>query len=234
MNNDKQNTDTGSVTIVGFGPGNPELLTLAAVRALNGADVIFYDALIPAEYLDAYPAEKVFVGKRSGRHSAEQDEINRLIACAAQKGRRVVRLHGGDAMLFGRAGEEIDYLRERNIPVSVVPGITTASALAAQTLTSLTQRGVSQSVALINGHADRPIVPDAETLVYYMGARRVRDIARTLIARGKPADTPVLLASNVSMPGAGVFHTTLGAVVSSQENYPTPLLMLAGNVARQE
>lgn len=109
MNNDKQNTDTGCVTIVGFGPGNPELLTLAAVRALNGADVIFYDALIPAEYLDAYPAEKIFVGKRSGRHSAEQNEINRLIACAAQKGRRVVRLHGGDAMLFGRAGEEINY-----------------------------------------------------------------------------------------------------------------------------
>lgn len=222
---------TGKVTLVGFGPGNPELLTIAAVKALEEADVIFYDALIDTEYLDHFTAEKISVGKRSGRHSAEQEQINQLLAETAMKGQNVIRLKGGDPMLFGRAGEEIRYLRERDIPVSVIPGVTTASALAADTLTSLTVRGISQSVAFINGHADLPLTPDAQTLVYYMGARKVKQIANALIDRGKDPHTPALLVYNASLKDEKIFRSTIGQLATEDRKYPTPLILLIGKVA---
>ena len=223
----------GTVTLIGFGPGDPELLTLKAIKALQQADIIFHDDLIGKEYLLTLPAEKVYVGKRSGHHSAEQDTINRLLLEAAMEGKNVVRLKGGDAMLFAHAQEEIDYLRNHGIEVSVIPGITTASALAARTLTSLTERGVSQSVALINGHANRPLTPDAETLVYYMGASKLQQIAQALISRGKRKATPVLLASNISGTDEQFYHTTLGQLASETYDYPTPLIALVGDVARK-
>lgn len=226
-------TARGMVTLVGFGPGDPELLTVKAVKTLQQADIIFHDDLIGKEYLQTLPAEKVYVGKRNGHHSAEQDEINRLLLEAAIQGKNVVRLKGGDAMLFAHAQEEIDYLRNHGIEVSVIPGITTASALAARTQTSLTERGVSQSVALINGHANRPLMPDAETLVYYMGASKLQQIAQALIARGRRKATPVLLAANISMPGEQFHHTTLGQLAVETQVYPTPLIALVGDVARK-
>ena len=212
--------------------GDPELLTVKAIKALQQADIIFHDDLVDKDFLRTFPAELVYVGKRSGHHSAEQDEINHLLLEAALEGKRVVRLKGGDPMLFAHAQEEIRYLENRGIEVAVVPGITTASALAARAKVSLTEREVSQSVALINGHANRPLTPDAETLVYYMGASKLQQISQALIARGKRPGTPVLLASNVSTADEQFFHTTLAELVEKEPNYPTPLIALVGEVAK--
>ena len=221
----------GRVTLAGFGPGDPDLLTVAAVKALEAADIIFYDDLIGKDYLDRLKAEKVYVGKRSGRHHAEQGEINRLLLEAAREGKAVVRLKGGDPMVFGHAGEEIEFLKSCMVEVRVIPGITTASALAADTQVSLTHRGLASSVAFVNGHASTPLTPDADTLVYYMGASRLPTIARALMAEGRAADTPALLVHNVSLPDEQVFDTTLGALVADTSNYPTPLIMLVGYTA---
>ena len=224
---------SGAVTLVGFGPGDPELLTVKAVKALQQADVIFHDDLIDKDYLQQFRAEKVYVGKRSGHHSAEQHDINSRLLEAAQKGLRVVRLKGGDPMLFAHAREEIDYLENHGIAVSVIPGVTTASALAAHAKVSLTERGVSQSVAFINGHANRPLTPDAETLVYYMGGSKLQQIAQTLISRGKHQQTPVLLGSSLSTPLEQLFYTTLESLAENTPDYPTPLIALVGEVARK-
>ena len=221
------------VTLVGFGPGDPELLTVKAIKALQQADIIFHDDLIDKDFLKTFSAELVYVGKRSGHHSAEQDEINSMLLEEALKGKKVVRLKGGDPMLFAHAQEEIRYLENRGIEVSDIPGITTASALAARTKISLTERGISQSVALINGHANRPLTPDAETLVYYMGASKLQHIALALIARGKRPTTPVLLASNLSTTKEQFFHTTLEKLSKEEPDYPTPLIALIGDVAQR-
>ena len=220
----------GHVTLVGFGPGDPELLTVKAVKALKQADVIFYDDLIDQSYLDTLRAEKVYVGKRSGQHHAEQSTINRLLLQAAREGKQVVRLKGGDPMVFGHAGEEIEYLQSNLISVTVIPGITTASALAATTKVSLTQRGISSSVALVNGHAAAPIVPDTDTIVYYMGGSRLGSIRKSLLAEGWPATTPVLLVHNVSLPDEQTFETTVGQL--GDVDYPTPVIALVGDVVR--
>ena len=186
----------GHVTLVGFGPGDPELLTVKAVKALQQADVIFYDDLIGKDYLETLTAEKIYVGKRSGKHHAEQSE----------------------------------YLQSNLVSVSVIPGITTASALAATTKVSLTQRGISSSVSLVNGHADSPIVPDTDTIIYYMGGSRLSHIQASLKAAGWADTTPVLLVHNVSLPDEQTFETTVGQLGSA--SYPTPVIALVGDVAR--
>lgn len=221
----------GRVTLAGFGPGNPDLLTVAAVKALEAADVVFYDDLINKEYLDRLKAEKIYVGKRSGRHHAEQEDINCLLLEAARKGKNVVRLKGGDPMVFGHAGEEIEFLKSCMVDVRVIPGITTASAMAADTLVSLTHRTLASSVALVNGHASPPITPDADTLVYYMGASQLQPIATALLADGWAADTPAMLVHNVSLSDERVYDTTLGALAADSPSYPTPLIMLVGYTA---
>ncbi|MBQ7419354.1 MAG: uroporphyrinogen-III C-methyltransferase [Prevotella sp.] len=219
----------GTVTLVGFGPGAPDLLTIRGERALRQADIIFYDDLTNLDYLNSLAAEKVYVGKRSGRHHTEQDEINGLLLDAAEQRKRVVRLKGGDPMIFAHGGEEIRYLEQHNIPVDVIPGVTTATALAASTKVSLTLRGVSQSVAIVNGHSSNPIVPDTDTLVYYMGGARLSEIRQRLIAQGWREDTPVLAVHNVSLPSEQVFDTTIGQL--GNETYPTPVIILVGDVA---
>lgn len=220
----------GHVTLVGFGPGDPELLTVKAVKALEQADIIFYDDLIDKAYLDNLSAEKFYVGKRSGQHHAEQTAINKLLLNAAREGQQVVRLKGGDPMVFGHAGEEIEYLESNLVSVSVIPGITTASALAATTKVSLTQRGISSSVSLVNGHSATPIVPDTDTIVYYMGGSRLGGIRESLLSEGWSATTPVLLVHNVSLPDQQTFETTVGQLGST--DYPTPVIALVGDVAR--
>lgn len=226
-NNDK----VGKVTLVGFGPGDPELLTIKAVKALEAADSIFYDDLITKEYLQNFNAEKVYVGKRSGHHHKEQGTINQLLVEAAQKGQQVVRLKGGDPMIFAHASEEIAYLESFQIPVEVVPGITTASALAASLKVSLTHRSLSSSVALVNGHAKNPQKPTAETLVYYMGASKLQGIAESLLQQGRYPDTAVALVYNVSYPDEQRFETTLEELTKGGKEYPTPLIALIGDVA---
>ena len=223
----------GTVSLVGFGPGDPDLLTIKAAKAIDAADIIFYDDLIDDSYLADKKAEKIYVGKRAGYHHKEQAEINRLLLEAAREGKNVVRLKGGDPMIFAHGSEEIEYLESNLIKVNVIPGITTASALAASQKISLTHRDFSSSVALVSGHTPQPVTPDAETLVYYMGAKQLQAIATQLIDKeGWAFNTPVLLTYNVSRPDEQTFETTLWNLRNGEmQNLPTPLIALIGNVA---
>ena len=222
-----------SVSLVGFGPGDPDLLTIKAAKAIDAADIIFYDDLIDDSYLADKKAEKIYVGKRAGYHHKEQAEINRLLLEAAREGKNVVRLKGGDPMIFAHGSEEIEYLESNLIKVNVIPGITTASALAASQKISLTHRDFSSSVALVSGHTPQPVTPDAETLVYYMGAKQLQVIATQLIDKeGWAFNTPVLLTYNVSRPDEQTFETTLWNLRNGEmQNLPTPLIALIGYVA---
>ena len=223
----------GTVSLVGFGPGNPDLLTIKAAKAIDAADIIFYDDLIDDSYLADKKAEKIYVGKRAGYHHKEQADINRLLLEAAREGKNVVRLKGGDPMIFAHGSEEIEYLESNLIKVNVIPGITTASALAASQKISLTHRDFSSSVALVSGHTPQPVTPDAETLVYYMGAKQLQAIATQLIDKeGWAFNTPVLLTYNVSRPDEQTFETTLWDLRNGEmQNLPTPLIALIGYVA---
>lgn len=223
----------GSVSLVGFGPGDPDLLTIKAAKAIDAADIIFYDDLIDDSYLADKKAEKIYVGKRAGYHHKEQADINRLLLEAAREGKNVVRLKGGDPMIFAHGSEEIEYLESNLIKVNVIPGITTASALAASQKISLTHRDFSSSVALVSGHTPQPVTPDAETLVYYMGAKQLQVIATQLIDKeGWAFNTPVLLTYNVSRPDEQTFETTLWNLRNGEmQNLPTPLIALIGYVA---
>ena len=223
----------GSVSLVGFGPGDPDLLTIKAAKAIDAADIIFYDDLIDDSFLADKKAEKIYVGKRAGYHHKEQEDINRLLLEAAREGKNVVRLKGGDPMIFAHGSEEIEYLESNLIKVNVIPGITTASALAASQKISLTHRDFSSSVALVSGHTPQPVTPDAETLVYYMGAKQLQTIATQLIDKeGWAFNTPVLLTYNVSRPDEQTFETTLWNLRNGEmQNLPTPLIALIGNVA---
>lgn len=223
----------GSVSLVGFGPGDPDLLTIKAAKAIDAADIIFYDDLIDDSYLADKKAEKIYVGKRAGYHHKEQADINRLLLEAAREGKNVVRLKGGDPMIFAHGSEEIEYLESNLIKVNVIPGITTASALAASQKISLTHRDFSSSVALVSGHTPQPVTPDAETLVYYMGAKQLQAIATQLIDKeGWAFNTSVLLTYNVSRPDEQTFETTLWNLRNGEmQNLPTPLIALIGNVA---
>ena len=223
----------GSVSLVGFGPGDPDLLTIKAAKAIDAADIIFYDDLIDDSYLADKKAEKIYVGKRAGYHHKEQADINRLLLDAAREGKNVVRLKGGDPMIFAHGSEEIEYLKSNLIKVNVIPGITTASALAASQKISLTHRDFSSSVALVSGHTPQPVTPDAETLVYYMGAKQLQAIATQLIDKeGWAFNAPVLLTYNVSRPDEQTFETTLWNLRNGEmQNLPTPLIALIGNVA---
>ena len=223
----------GSVSLVGFGPGDPDLLTIKAAKAIDAADIIFYDDLIDDSYLADKKAEKIYVGKRAGYHHKEQADINRLLLEAAREGKNVVRLKGGDPMIFAHGSKEIEYLESNLIKVNVIPGITTASALAASQKISLTHRDFSSSVALVSGHTPQPVTPDAETLVYYMGAKQLQTIATQLIDKeGWAFNTPVLLTYNVSRPDEQTFETTLWDLRNGEmQNLPTPLIALIGYVA---
>lgn len=223
----------GTVSLVGFGPGDPDLLTIKAAKAIDAADIIFYDDLIDDSYLADKKAEKIYVGKRASYHHKEQADINRLLLEAAREGKNVVRLKGGDPMIFAHGSEEIEYLESNLIKVNVIPGITTASALAASQKISLTHRDFSSSVALVSGHTPQPVTPDAETLVYYMGAKQLQTIATQLIdKKGWAFNTPVLLTYNVSRPDEQTFETTLWNLRNGEmQNLPTPLIALIGYVA---
>lgn len=223
----------GSISLVGFGPGDPDLLTIKAAKVIDAADIIFYDDLIDDSYLTDKKAEKIYVGKRAGYHHKEQADINRLLLEAAREGKNVVRLKGGDPMIFAHGSEEIEFLESNLIQVNVIPGITTASALAASQKISLTHRDFSSSVALVSGHTPQPVTPDAETLVYYMGAKQLQAIATQLIdEEGWAFNTPVLLTYNVSRQDEQTFETTLWELRNGEKkDLPTPLTALIGNVA---
>lgn len=212
----------GRVTLVGAGPGDPELLTLKAVRALQSADVILYDDLVSDEVLDLArrEARRMLVGKRGGRVSCRQEDINDTMVQLARLGRHVVRLKSGDPMIFGRAGEEIERLEREGIPVTVVPGVTSASAMAAHFGRSLTHRDCAHSVRFVTGHARSGELPTdldwsgladpTSTLVVYMGGRTARAMADRLIGAGLDRDTPVVAMASISRPQVRTWAATLG------------------------
>ncbi|MBI4190700.1 MAG: uroporphyrinogen-III C-methyltransferase [Betaproteobacteria bacterium] len=202
---------TGKVYLVGAGPGAPDLITVRAAQLLARADIVFHDALVhPDTVALAVNAEKIAVGKRCGRHSTAQRFINKRLIDAAAKFDTVVRLKGGDPMLFGRAQEEIDALRCAGVEVEVVPGVTAALAATAATGTSLTQRGLARSVAFVTPRVGEGEVPSewaniaaaADTAVIYMGASQAEAIAAALIAAGAPRELPVLVVENATLPEA--------------------------------
>jgi uroporphyrin-III C-methyltransferase len=192
----------GRASLVGAGPGDPELLTLKAARIITLADVILYDKLVSAEILAlARPeARKLDVGKRCGRHSMQQAAINRLILTHARAGRHVVRLKGGDPFVFGRGGEELESLRDAGVPVEVVPGVTTALAVGAQLQVPLTHRGISRSLHLLTAHNHADALPEHDwaalarggTLAVYMGVRTLPLLTSRLLAAGMAPETPAI------------------------------------------
>ena len=225
----------GKVFLTGSGPGSSDLLTIRAWNVLKNADIIFYDALIDNSVLNRLTCRKVYTGKRKGLHSYDQDEINRLMYQAAIFGKQVVRLKGGDPQIFGRGAEEFDYLRSRFIDVEIIPGITSALAAAALTGIPLTHRNAASSVAFCTGFpVERIKVPDADTLVYYMGATNLMLIAEKVIRSGKPENTPVALISNISSPLQRTEYKTLGKLLQDEIKMPSPLLIIIGETARSK
>ncbi|MEJ8473201.1 siroheme synthase CysG [Roseibium algae] len=200
----------GRVTLVGSGPGSAELLTLKAVRALQAADVILFDDLVADEVLELArrEAKRMMVGKRGGRDSCKQEDINDLMVDLAKKGKNVVRLKSGDPMIFGRAGEEIDRLTAEGIPVSVVPGVTSASAMASALGISLTHRDHAQAVRFVTGHSKKGDLPEsvdwhgladaATTTIFYMGGRMAGRISSRLMDEGRSPSTPVVVMAGIA------------------------------------
>ena len=233
---------TGTVHLVGAGPGSPELLTLRAARLLGEAEIVFHDALVPQGILDLIRTEnRVAVGKRCGKHSTAQRFINKRLADAARRYRTVVRLKGGDPMLFGRADEEMRFLRQQGIAVEVVPGITAAVAASAELGVSLTRRGVSRSVVFATPRAAEDEAPSqwaraaatADTAVLYMAAGKAGEVRDALLAEGMGAQTPVAIAEAVSLPEQKVFAGTLQDLPHLAERCTTgPALLLIGEVLR--
>lgn len=237
----------GRVRLVGAGPGDPELLTVKAIRAIASADVVLYDGHVAAAVLEfARPdAEKISVAKARGRHSKTQAEINALILALAKAGRNVVRLKGGDPFVFGRGGEEVDVLRASGIPVDVIPGITAATAVAASLQVPLTHRDVSQSVTFLSGHSAGDGTPDFDhidlaalargraTLAVYMGAATAGVLARRLLDAGWAPGTPVLAVERATCPGERRIAATLAAIAEAPDKLGIggQSLLLIGEVA---
>jgi len=230
------------VQLVGSGPGPADLLTLRAVRAIQSAEALLYDALVSEEVLALAPRAclKIQTGKRAGRTSMKQETINRLMVRLARRGLRVVRLKGGDPSVFGRVGEEQAALRARGIASEIVPGVTAACAAAAQFDVPLTHRGLARRVVfttatLQDGEVtmDWAAAADPEaTLAIYMGSRAAPEIARRLIASGRAPATPLAVVSNAGRPGARLVRSTLVemAAGAAPDTGGGPALILVGEV----
>ena len=235
---------SGKVYLVGAGPGAPDLLTLRAAKLLAQADIVFYDALVHPETIAlAERAEKIAVGKRCGKASTGQRFINKRLVDAAQKYQTVVRLKGGDPMLFGRAQEEIEALEQAGVEYHIVPGITAALAASADLGISLTRRGLSRSVAFVTprvgpGEAENDWVQAviaADTVALYMASGEAAEISARLVAAGKDAATPVAVIENASLSNARIEFSTLGNLgdTIAALDLEGPALILLGEVYRQ-
>lgn len=230
----------GHVTFVGAGPGDAELLTLKAMRALQAADVILFDDLVSDDVLELArrEARRILVGKRAGRPSCKQHEINDMMVALAKAGRRVVRLKSGDPMIFGRAGEEIEALRAAGIGFDVVPGITAGLAMASALGVSLTHRDRAKSVRLVTGHSKKGGLPDdvdwvaiadpSATTIFYMGARMAGEIAAALIARGMAPATPVAIAADLAQPTERLGRTDLEGLAQALSTFDADQAILIG------
>jgi uroporphyrin-III C-methyltransferase len=229
----------GQVWLVGAGPGDPDLLTIKALKALQAAEVVVHDGLVSDEILDLAPrsARRISVAKRKSRHSYSQDEINRMLVAFALEGLNVVRLKGGDPFIFGRGGEELEACREADVPCHVVPGVTAALAAAASAGAPLTHRGSAQAVTFVTGHAAKGGEPDLDwdglakanqTVVIYMGLSMAAPIAARLMAAGRAGSTPALIVENASRADERRLTTTLAGLAEAAANLNGPALLIVG------
>lgn len=234
----------GRVLLVGAGPGDPELLTIKAVRALERAEVLVYDRLVSADIIELAPASavRIDVGKRAGLHTLPQPEINTLLVRLGRSGRVVVRLKGGDPFLFGRGGEEAAALKAAGVPFEVIPGITSAQGCAAALKIPLTHRDYATGVRFITGqrcanemvdHDWRGLADPNTTLVVYMGLANVRAIASRLIASGLDGQTPVAAISNGTQAGSRHLLSRLDGVADAvaAAHLESPTLFIIGKAA---
>ncbi|GLH50921.1 uroporphyrinogen-III C-methyltransferase [Pseudomonas lactis] len=232
---------SAKVWLVGAGPGDPELLTLKAVRALQAADVVLIDDLVnPAVLEHCASARVITVGKRGGCRSTPQDFIHRLMLRYARQGRCVVRLKGGDPCIFGRGGEEATWLRERGVEVELVNGITSGLAGATQCDIPLTLRGVSRGVTLVTAHTQddsslnwRALAEGGTTLVVYMGVAKLDEIREQLLNGGMAADMPVAMIENASLPQQRECRSSLAAMHEAATAFAlkSPAILVIGQVA---
>ena len=235
-------TSSGFVSLVGAGPGDPDLLTRRAARRLAEADLVLYDALVNPDVLElAGSAQRVFVGKRAGRPAVRQEFINRLLVRAARRGRTVVRLKGGDPFVFGRGGEEALALVAAGVPFEIVPGISSAIAAPALAGIPVTHRGLSTAFVVVSGHA-RPayspllasLAPQTATIVVMMGLGSSADIAALLIERGWAPTTPTAVVSGAATVESHVWSGTLAELPEGVADRPTdaPGTLVIGDVVR--
>ena len=236
--------EPGWVWLAGAGPGDPGLLTLHALHALRSADAVLYDALIDPRVLAlARPeAEAVYVGKRGGRRSCKQEDICSLLVEQAKAGRRVLRLKGGDPMVFGRGVEEAQALAEAGVPFRVIPGVSAGLGGLAYAGIPLTARGVNEAVTFVTGHDIHGKVPEdvdwealgrgSPVLVLFMALRNLHDIVPRLLAAGRPATEPVAFVRAATPAAQQVTETTLGEAVAVAAGIEPPALVVIGEVVR--
>lgn len=231
------------VYLVGAGPGDPDLLTVKALRLINQADVVVYDRLVsqPIQELIPHGTQRIYVGKAPGKHHMGQDEINSLLLNLAKTSRKVVRLKGGDPFIFGRGSEEAQYLVQHGVDFEYVPGITAAAACSAYAGIPLTHRGMARSVRLITGHcrADQPLelnwqsLADKQTtLVFYMGIANMPQLREELIKAGLPASTPAAAVENGTTSAQRRCISTLDKIATDIKtmSISSPALIIIGDV----
>jgi uroporphyrin-III C-methyltransferase len=229
----------GQVWLVGAGPGDPELLTIKALKVLQAAEVVVHDGLVSDEILDLAPASarRISVAKRKSRHSYSQDEINRMLTAFALEGLNVVRLKGGDPFIFGRGGEELEACRAAGVACHIVPGVTAALAAGASAGAPLTHRGSAQAVTFVTGHAQKGAEPDLDweslarpnqTVVIYMGLSMATPIAARLLAAGRDGATPALIVENASRADERRIVTTLFGLSDAAATLSGPALLIVG------
>jgi len=232
-----------TVHLVGAGPGDPDLLTLKAVKALKQADVVVYDRLVSPEILDLIGsgATRIFVGKAASNHHLPQEEINDLLVRLAETNHTVVRLKGGDPFIFGRGSEEAEHLSRHGIPFRVVPGITAASGISAALGIPLTHRGLASGVRFVTGHAQagqpldmdwKSLADEQTTLVFYMGLANLSEISKRLIGAGLPGDTPAAAIARGTSDGQRQCIGTLAGLPALVRDLdlPSPVLVVVGRV----
>lgn len=236
----------GFVSIVGAGPGDPDLITVRGLRCLHKAEVVIYDNLIDLNLLDEIPAtaEIIYVGKKAGMHILDQEKINALLIKKAKEGKRVVRLKGGDPFVFGRGGEEAASLRKAGIPLEIIPGVTAGIAVPAYAGIPVTYRGVSSSFACVTGHEDfsknnssinwNQLATGVDTLVFYMGFKNLPLIVSNLIQAGKLPDTPAAVIQSGTQQNQKTVTGTLKDIANKveQEQLEPPVIIVIGNVVK--
>ncbi|MDR9826707.1 uroporphyrinogen-III C-methyltransferase [Vibrio sp. FNV 38] len=240
MNNDTQ-TQLGSVTLVGAGPGDPDLLTVKALKSIQSADCIVFDNLVSKEIRQIFPmkSQQIYVGKAKHHHSATQPEINQILLDCALQGLTVCRVKGGDSFIFGRGGEEMLFLAQQGVPVDVIPGITAASGCTSYANIPLTHRGLAQGCTFITAHADKDLALNwsalatlNQTLVIYMGLSKTQWLTDKLVEGGMCPSTPAALIEKGCTPDQKIITGTLEelTIMRDKHNIQSPALIIIGQV----